>query len=135
MPTLLMHIDYIGRQKGRTVLAIEFHDFSFKDKRDYRLNEDRRTIVAWFDANQIPYQECGCYANEMRMESYRGQIYIDVPYDGSDPLYQKLEAYLENSDGSMKFQQAWFRAYSLDACLKNAHHDTPGFWEENSEGF
>lgn len=135
MPQLLKHIDQIAREKQRDVLTIEFHDKASGFKLDYHQNESRKIILDWFIANGIPHYECGPYASETRMESYRGQIYIDVPYDKSDPLYQKVESFLENPDGSMKFERAWFCYLLLDVCMKNAHHDEPGFWEKWAEGF
>lgn len=129
MPQLIKHIDQIAREKNRDVLTVEFHDRASGFKLDYRQNESRKTILDWFIANDIPHCECGPYASETRMESYRGQIYIDIPYDKSDLLYQKLESFLENPDGSMKFKEAWFRGYYLEDCQQNAHHDEPGFWD------
>lgn len=135
MPQLLNHIDYIGRQKQRDVLTIEFHNFEIGFTDDYRKNQARTAILAAFDENGIPYQECAGYASETRFDSYRGQIHIDVPFDRADPLYLKVEGLLENADGTMKFDTAWFRAYSLDYCMENAHHDVPGFWDRLMETF
>jgi hypothetical protein len=52
-----------------------------------------------------------------------------VLFEVNDTEYQKLEAFLENPDGTMKFDTAWFRSYRLEYCMKNAHHDVLGFWE------
>lgn len=135
MPQLLKHIDQIAREKNRDVLTVEFHDRASGFKLDYRQNESRKIIIDWLVANDVPHYECGPYASETRMESYRGQIYIDIPYDKNDPLYQKVESFLENPDGTMKFDNVWFRGYSLEECLKNGHHDEPGFWEKWAEDF
>ncbi|MBA5606789.1 hypothetical protein H3H36_15640 [Duganella sp. FT3S] len=125
MPQLLQNIDEIGREKQRDVLFLEFTD----RKQPYASNPEREEILAWFDANGIGYMACGGYTNEERMESYRGQVYIDVPYDVGDPAYKQLEAFLENADGSMRWEGTRFICYPLDYCMRNAHHDTPGFWE------
>lgn len=135
MPQLLMHIDQIARQKQRDVLPVEFHDLESGFKLNYTLNPARKAIVEWLVANNIPHYECGCYASETRFESYGGQIYIDVPFDKNDPMYRKVESFLENPDGSMKFDGAWFRGYRLEYCMKNAHHDVPGFWEQLAQEF
>jgi hypothetical protein len=129
MPQLLEHIDAIARQKQRNVLTVEFHSFQEGYQADYRFNPARKTIIDWLEANGIGYEECGEYANEKGIDRYRGQIYIDVPFEVNDATYQKLEAFLENPDGTMKFDTAWFRAYGLEFCMKNAHHDVPGFWD------
>lgn len=129
MPQLLMHIDQIARQKQRDVLIIEFHNAETGFKLDYTLNPARKTILEWLAANDIPHYECGGYASETQIDSYRGQIYIDIPYDKADPMFRKVESSLENSDGSMKFEGAWFCYFPLDVCMKNAHHDLPGYWE------
>lgn len=129
MPQLIEHIDAIACKKQRDVLTVEFHDAETRYKADYRFNPARKIIIDWLDANSISHFECGGYANENRIEPYRGQIYIDVAHDANDPVYQTLEAFLENPDGTMRFDTAWFRGYRLEYCIKNAHHDVPGFWE------
>ena len=129
MPQPLVHIDYIARQKQRDVLLIEFHNTETGVKLDYTLNPARKKIIEWFTASDIPPYECGGYASETRLDSYRGQIYIDVPYDKTDPVFRKVETYLENPGGSMEFDGAWFCYFPLDVCMRNAHHDLPGFWE------
>ena len=124
-----MHIDQIARQKQRDVLIIEFHNAEIGFKLDYTLNAARKKIIEWFTANDIPHCECGGYASETLLESYRGQIYIDIPYDKTDAMFQKVESFLEHPDGTMKFEGAWFCHFPLDLCMKNSHHDLPGFWE------
>jgi hypothetical protein len=129
MPQLLEHIDAIARKKQRDVLTVEFHSFQEGYRADYRFNPARKIIIDWLDANAIGYEECAEYANEKQIDSYRGQIYIDVSYETVNPLYLKLQAFLENPDETMRFDTAWFRGYRLEYCMKNAHHDVPGFWD------
>ena len=131
MPQLLQHIDQIGRAQQRDVLFLEFSGSSGH----YASNPQRENILAWLDQNGITYRECGGYASETRMESYRGQVYIDVPYDVDDPAYLQLEAYLENDDGTMRLEGVRFSCYPLDYCMKNAHHDVPGFWDRWANAF
>lgn len=135
MPQLLQNIDQIARQKQRDVLTLKFHDRAAGFMLDYHQNESRKMILEWFIANDIPHYKCGPYASETWMESYHGQIYIDVPYDKSNPMFRKVASFLKNPDGSMKFEGAWFCYLPLDICMKNAHHDEPGFWEKWAEGF
>lgn len=135
MPQILKNIDQIAREKQRDVLTIEFHDKASGFKLDYHQNESRKIILDWFIANDIPHCGCGPFASENRLDSYRGQIYLDVPYDKTDPVFQKVKSFLEHLDGSSKFEGAWFCYLPLDICMKNAHHDEPGFWEKWAENF
>lgn len=150
MPQLLEYIDSICRKKQRDVLYLRFvapntepwdNDSDdgtcdgFDDYVDGRNLEVRRQIIEWLDQNQIAWQPCGPIANENCWESYRGQIYLDVPYDQNLDAYQHLEAFLENPDGSMRFPEVEFWRLSLNLAMKNSHHDEPGFWEKWAEKF
>ncbi|MDE2430174.1 MAG: hypothetical protein KGM99_15740 [Burkholderiales bacterium] len=70
------------------------------------------------------------YANVDIMDSYRGQLYIDLPYDAAPPGYQDLEVYLQNPDGSMRNLDVEFWHLSLVVAMKNAAHDESGCWNE-----
>jgi hypothetical protein len=135
MPQLLPHIDQIARKKQRNVLTVEFHDDDSRSNIDYQYNESRETVIAWLTANDIPHYPCGQYASETRMMAYRGQIYIDVPFDESDERFQRVVAFLENSDGTVRLPNTWFHCYTLEQCMRNAHHDAPGFWDTWAEKF
>lgn len=129
MPMVIKHIDQIARQKGRDVLYVTFHDDLAQPVNWQRL-AIRQQIIAFLDANDIAWQECGHVADPRFDCSYRGQIYIDVPFDDSNPTYQKLRDYLEFPDGSMRYSEARFCYLPLEAAMLNAHHDAPGFWEQ-----
>jgi len=135
MPNLISHIDKIGREKQRDVLTLEFHDDKTGFYQPYQFSKSRQMLLAWLKENNIPHYQCGPYASETTMASYKGQIYIDVPYDKKDLVYSKLAAYIENPDGSCKFDGTFFRCYSLAHCFRNAHHDVPSFWQEKSKNF
>ena len=64
-----------------------------------------------------------------------GDIYIDVPFDTDNPVFQKLSSYLETPDGVMKIDGVVFCYLPLDVAMENAHHDEPGFWEHWAENF
>lgn len=134
MPQLIEHIDAIARKKQRDVLYIEFRPESGRlgDARELPL---RQQIIEWLEKQSIGWQPCGEFANESRMRSYCGQIYVDVPFTPGDPVYDRLVAYLEHPDGSMRFAEAVFCALPLDVAMRNAHHDAPGFWERWAENF
>lgn len=140
MPMLIEHIDAICRKKGRDVLYLIFSREGEEDEFFARgLNWEnlpaRKQIIDWLDENGIQWQPCGHFANENLMMSYRGQIYIDVPFALKDPVYQKLQNYLETPDGVIKFPGVKFLYLPLELAMKNAHHDEPGFWEHWAEDF
>ena len=94
----------------------------------------RQKIIDWVDAQGIGRQRCGHFADVGSMMGYRGQPYIDLPYDKSCPAFQKLAAFLENPDGTMRYPEVFFIYCSLDKAMENAAHDEPGFrdrWAEN----
>lgn len=64
------------------------------------------------------------------LESYRGQIYIDVPYDESDQTYINVKNHLENADGSPRITGVILYFLPLEIALENKHHDEPDFWEK-----
>lgn len=134
MPRLLQFIDKIAREKQRDVLMIEFDREIYPDY-DYDQWEVRAKFMDWLEQNNLSYTPCGCFASENSMESYRGQLYIDVPYDEQNPDYQKLCQHLEHADGSMKIKGLLFCYVSLEIAMKNKHHDEEGFWEKWAEDF
>lgn len=162
MPMLIKHIDAIAREKQRDVLYLTFGEPEDNPKRkpederkskkpgfknlrlrnpDYDPDTDwetlpvRKQIIDWMEANQISFQPCGAVADTNCMMPYLGQVYIDVPYDEADPVYQKLCDHLELADGSMRFAGVRFYVVDLKFAMKNAHHDEPGFWEKWAESF
>jgi hypothetical protein len=137
MPQHIEHIDAIARKKGRAVLYLEFHPTAFKEWRNYRHQDDptRAAVLAWFDAHDVPWVECGPFANPNVMAPYLGQVYIDVPYDDTLPEYRALCEHLEHADGSTRHAGARFYVMPLDYAMRNAEHDEPGFWERWAEDF
>ena len=129
MPYLIKHIDQIAREKNRDVLFIVFDRDVFDDG-----NHDewpaRKDVISWFESHNIKIQPCGNIASEHGFDSYSGQLYIDVPFDESNPEYTKARDYLENPDGSMRTPGITFCYLPLERAMKNKHHDEPGFWEK-----
>lgn len=136
MPSLIDHIDAIARRKQRDVLSIRFVTRE-TDRRayDYPQDPERLRVISWLDEHGIAWQPCGCVADENCMSSYRGDIYVDVPFKTDHPTYQLLQPYLENPDGTMRHPTVTFEYYPLEMAMKNAHHDEPGFWERWAENF
>lgn len=134
MPRILKHVDQIAREKGRDVLFLSFDNEIYHDY-DYEKWASRVHLIDWLRNNQINYIECFNVASENCMESYRGDIYIDVCYDKNNLEYIKVKDYLENSDGSPRISGTLFYLLPLEIAMKNKHHDEPGFWEKWAENF
>jgi len=131
MPYLIEHIDKIAREKGRDVLYIYFRFYYF----NYKDSPVRIKLLQWFYENKIEVLPCAIVASEHHFESYRGQLYIDVPFDENHPDYIKVRDHLENTDGSSRIPGVIFCYLPLEHAMKNKHHDEPGFWEKWAENF
>ena len=81
----------------------------------------------------MAWQPCGGFANVNVMPPYMGFVYVDVPYDTALPEYQKLEAFLEQADGSRVFPDVLFCYVPLAMAMNNAKHDDPDFWARWAE--
>ena len=137
MPQLIEHIDAIARQQGRDVLYIEFHPEAPGERKGYDYARDpvRAAVLAWLDGHAVPWRECGPIADLRIMSPYRGQVYVDVPYDEALPAYRAVRDYLEHPDGSMRQPGVRFYLLTHKFAMKNAEHDEPGFWERWYEDF
>lgn len=113
---LIEHIDSIARRKQRDVLFVEFPQADdedsttfFNDRVDWDNLPVRQQIIAWLEQNHITWWRGAPYADENLMtEGDFGLIYIDVPFDLNDPVFQHLQHYLETPEGEMKFPGARF---------------------------
>jgi hypothetical protein len=134
---LIEHIDAIARRKGRAMLYLEFHPQTFSEWRRYRYGDDpmRTEVLAWLDTQGLGWHACGPFADPGVMAPYLGQVAIDVPYDETMPDYCRLRDYLEYPDGTMRHAGVRFCVMPLDYALRNAVHDTPGFWESVGADF
>ncbi len=134
MPQLIEHVDAIARRLGRDVLFVEFgQPDPGSASVAYQDDPSRHALLAWLDANAIAWAPAGAIASETRLDSYRGQIYIGLPYEESDPRYCQLRDHLENPDGTMRDSHVTFYVISLQLANMNVHHDEPGFWERWGE--
>ena len=138
MPAVIDYIDKIAREKQRDVLYVIF--FSEKTTRlsddDYRpfLYKEcaiRQTLLEWFERNGITVYPCGPFSRGKAIESsYRGQLYIDLPFDKNNPDYQKVKNLLEHEDGTMKLPGVQFCYLPLEAAMEYAYSDEPGYWDK-----
>ncbi|CAD6548267.1 hypothetical protein ACFQ3P_40945 [Paraburkholderia sabiae] len=136
LKTLMEHIDAIARKKQRDVLFLSFPQAERCD--DPLLYEEVQTrceIIEWLEANHVQWTECAAFADETAMYAYAGQIYLDIPFDGNDPVYQRVQAFLEYPDGSMRLENVMFWVVPLGRAMENRHHDEPGFWDRWADGF
>lgn len=143
MPQMIDHIDAIARKKQRDVLFVTFDvrfipaadEWEDNEDFDYETDPRREALCQWLEAQNIEWQPCGDFARTNGWRSYRGQIYLDIPFDEHDVKYQRVREHLENPDGSMRDEYTVFNYMTLATAMKNAHHDAPGFWEEWAENF
>ena len=144
MPVVLKTVDQISREKQRDVLFLTFKEQENPPSQcdsatgelpfDLGNCNERKEVIGFLEANKIPYRRCfpaqPTDGSLILASPYEGELYIDIPYDDSDPLYKKLEEHLENPDGSVKISGVYFWLYPLDLAMENAEHDEPGFWED-----
>lgn len=109
MSLVLQHIDQIALQKNRDVLFIHFEDYQ-----EQQQDSTRQQVLSWLDQNGIEYVPCMGLAEEGYIDSYMGDVYVDVLFDGEDPLYQELSQYLEDEQGNMKIEGVYFFLLSLE---------------------
>jgi hypothetical protein len=128
---ILDHIDAISRRQECDVLYLEFHPLGAVQGAVYRFEQDagRDNLLHWLDMHHIAWQACGPIARVDRIEPYRGQVYVNVPYDNALPAYRLLRDALENPDGTMKHDWVRFMVMPLDYAMCNAAYDVCNFWE------
>jgi hypothetical protein len=140
VPQIIQTIDAIARKKGRDVLYLTFYprvapnpDDPLDDPSVYFDHQNsliRKEVIQWLDDNDIGWQPCGKYdPHWIILEGYCGDIYLDVPFDTENEAYQKLVAYLENPDGSMKIKDVTFWALGIEQAMTRKEQDEPGYWD------
>ena len=134
MPVILKHIDKIAREKNRDVIFINFNKEVFPSY-DHLKYKERNNLLQWLDENNIPYMECGPIADESGWESYRGQLYIDLPIDEKNKKYKLLCEHLDGPNSTFKIEGVESWIFPLEVAMKNKHHDEPGFWDRWAENF
>lgn len=139
MTMLIEHIDRIARMKQRDVVYLTFASdwMDFDNTWETDENHPRNIITKFFDENDIKWTPCGNPASETGFSAYQGQIYIDIPYDVTNPKYIKVQQFLEDENENIKpeFGKTHFYYVPLSLALTNAHHDEPGYWEKWAETF
>ncbi|KGT48513.1 MULTISPECIES: hypothetical protein [Acinetobacter] len=117
MPQLLQHIDAIAREKGRDVLFVHFENYEHNnaEAESYHL---RQNLMEWLQQKQITFTPCMGIEQPGVIESYSGDLYIDVPFDEVDSTYQILSDHLEDTEGEMKIPGVLFFVLSLETALE-----------------
>lgn len=115
MPKLLQHIDAIAREMNRDVLFVHFEKYEHNDENS---NSHRQEVLTWLEENEIPYVPCMGLEQEGLVDSYLGDIYIDVPFDLDNSLYLQLSNYLEDKEGEMKIEGVLFFVLYLETAIE-----------------
>lgn len=116
MPQLIQHIDHIALEKQRDLLFLSFADTLTDPGVYYQDCTARKDAIEWLEANNIPYQPCGLPSNE-EIHEYLGHLYIDVPMEETNSLYQKLLAHFEDEQGLPKNPECTLYLYALQDAL------------------
>ena len=115
MPQLLQHIDAIAREKNRDVLFVHFENY---EENEQNPDSNRQDVLSWLEQNDIPYEKCMGLEEEGSIDSYWGDIYIDVPFDLENEQYQILSDYLEDEEGVMKIEGVYFFVLYLETAIE-----------------
>lgn len=115
MPQLLQHIDAISREKNRDVLFVHFENY---EKDDQNPDSNRQKVLTWLEQNNISYVSCMGLEEEGLVDSYLGDIYIDIPFDLENQQYLLLSDYLEDEQGEMKIEGVFFFVLYLETAIE-----------------
>lgn len=128
MPLLIKDIDKISREKSRDVLYVHFDKEVFPETHKEEIPSRFLSFLEDIDVEVYPcmpfYEgfwifEGGC------IDHY----YIDVPYDENHEKYILVRDFLENPDGSMRFDGITFYLLPLEMAMENKHKDDESFYE------
>ncbi|QIO08346.1 hypothetical protein G8D99_04475 [Acinetobacter lanii] len=111
MPQLLQHIDAIAREKNRDVLFLHFEHYQEDGEGDDPI---RSIVLAWLEDHEIEYQPCMGLEQEGFVDTYVGDIYVDLAVDEDDATYRELCEYLEDDEGNMLLDGVLFFVLSLE---------------------
>lgn len=111
MPQLLQHIDAIAREKNRDVLFLHFENYQEDGEGDDPI---RSIVLAWLEDHEIEYLACMGLEQEGFVDTYAGDIYIDLAIDEDNATYRELCEYLEDDEGNMLLDGVLFFVLSLE---------------------
>lgn len=118
---LIEHIDEIARRIQRDVLFLEFNsnrqiDISIPSPKE---NGDRDKIINWLDQHSVPWTMCGPMMRKNYITGYQGGIFINVEVNPENVLYQSVLTFLENQDGTSRFENVRVLVLRLAVALEN----------------
>jgi len=126
MPVAMRHIDKIAREKQQDVLFLIF-DPERTGNGQYEDMPIRQHLIAWFKQNNIEIELCGPMQRHFLVCPYEGSFYIDVLFDEKDEVYQKVQQYLEDSEGNIKVPFTQFHCLPLSIAMEDAFYDDRDF--------
>ncbi|WP_290901736.1 hypothetical protein [Aquabacterium sp.] len=133
MVMLVDYLDAIARRKKRDVLYVDFGLAlgSCPDRSAWKMLPARTQLIEWFCEQEIELEIAVFVANDeiLITPPYRGEFYIDIPYDKDDPKCQLVLQHMETNDGFSKLHGVRLCLLELSVAEKYAYRDLPGFLE------
>lgn len=131
LPRVVPSIDAIARKLNRDVLFLRFMPIDAPYPGQGNFPDVREKILNWLNNNGIRWIDCADIASETGWRAWRGEVFLpDAIPDETNPITTKMNAYLENPDGSTRFEGVTFCMLSLRIAQKNSRHDDPSFqWD------
>ena len=133
MPVVIFTIDEIALKKNRDALYLSFYDPRNPESVEalletvgdglmaWREYPPFKAISQWMDKKGIKHSPCYAMLDPGLMSTpYMGDLYVDVPFDLADPLYQELSAHLEDADGNPILPGVWFCGVTLETARRHA---------------
>jgi hypothetical protein len=122
MPRLVESTIQIGLQAQRDILFLTFKNERNDDDvfgTHWSEHQGRQHVVAWLEANAIPWDPCVHVRPGVTPDLYRGAIYLAVAPDEGSPTYQKVLSFLEDETGKCRFPSVDFWLYPLHLIKKH----------------
>jgi hypothetical protein len=128
MIQLIRYIDEIAVGSGVDVMYITFSRRQFKgEPEQWKVRSD---IMAWCQKECIPLYRCAGISWQDGINSYQGQLHVDMPFNPQDERFKAVNGYLENPDGSPHFTGVTFRLLTLDKAEKSfkKYKEQEAYW-------
>lgn len=74
----------------------------------------RDYVIAWLEQHEIEFVPCLGLSGEDEIDSYLGDLYLDIPFDQQNNQYQLVKNYLEDEQGNMIIEHVLFFVLSLE---------------------
>ncbi|MCF9046587.1 hypothetical protein [Acinetobacter nectaris] len=112
MPNILPYMHDLAVEKNRGVIFLDFtKNLNFREKVQFEYQNciPRKEFIAWLEEQQIKFSPAVFNDN-----GYRGELYIDIPYDLDHPTYKIFAEHIEYDDGTLKIEGINFYYLSLE---------------------